>query len=133
MDEAVTDALQIFLDKGVLGAVLVLVLFIFGYREIKYWPGQIATLKGEAQAALKELKETAEERLNEMKAEVDRVHAGHEKTRDSLLAEVRTGGEMLRLIRETHEAQREATRSISELIREFFKKARSTTTRKRRT
>lgn len=99
MDDLLVDTIGSINDGSVLSAVCVLLILTLIWREVIYWPRQIAKLE----------------------AENERSHAAHEKTRDTLLEEVRKGGEMLVLSREQMKTQQQAVDAMLRFISEWVK------------
>lgn len=106
MEQIVVDTLKEIGSGNVSGAMFVLLLVLFGYREIRHWPNQISKLEGE----------------------IARSHEAHDMTRKSLLEEVRAGGETLVLVRDQMKAQEGAMNAVLKWVTE----QRNTPVRRRR-
>lgn len=87
--------------------MLLILLLIF--REGFYWPKQIKFWQTE---------------LEKVEAENTRCHLAHDKTREALLEEVRSGAQTLVLVREQLKAQQVAVDSLLRLTTDIAPKRR---------
>lgn len=97
LEDVGVDAVRTIYGGTVTGALCVILIILIIWREVRYWPREIASRE----------------------AEIDRCHAAHEKTREAFLAEVRTGGETLVLVKEqlrAMEAHRAAVEALMRVI-----------------
>lgn len=95
LEDVGVEAVRTFNDGSVLGALVVLFIILFIWREVFYWPRQI----------------------KKQDDEIDRCHAAHEATRAAFLMEVRTGGETLVLVKEQLKAMEAHRAAVEALMR----------------
>lgn len=105
----VTDSVSKIVDSSVIGALLILVLSGWVFREIKHWPNQI-----------KETAESWKQRYEQLKtnvfSEIKEERAKHDKTRDLLIAEIKSNGETMQLVMKQMSTQQA---SIDALLSSF--------------
>lgn len=102
-DELGLDALSRLNDGTVIGAICVLLIVLIVYREVIYWPREIA--KCEAKLSGEIVKRDAE---------IAQIHDAHDKTRSALLEEVRGNSEIYVMMREQMKSQATA---VDQLLR----------------
>lgn len=95
LEDVGVEAVKTINDGSVTGALAVLLIILIIWREVFYWPRQI----------------------KKQEDEVDRCHAAHENTRTAFLAEVRTGGETLVLVKEQLKAMESHRAAVEALMR----------------
>ncbi len=103
IDELAVDTVGKFNEVGVVGSLFVLLVILIWFREFKYWPRQIEKLEAEKQ----------------------RSYDAHDKTRDALLAEVRSGSETLVLVREQLKAMSATVEDFRKMVAELLRTGRS--------
>lgn len=107
IDDLAVETVRTFNDGSVLGAVCVMLILLLIFREGFYWPKQIKFWQME---------------LEKIEAENTRCHIAHDKTREALLEEVRSGGQTLVLVREQLKAQQIAVENLLRLTTEFSRR-----------
>lgn len=113
MDDFLIDTLKGVSAGNVSGALFVLLLFGFCWREIRFWPKQI----------------------EKHEAEIQRSRDAHDLTRKSLLEEVGKSGETLVLVRQQMKSQEAAIEHIGKAANEIavlLPEIRSVLARRRR-